>query len=332
LLAAEDDEKLLYKTILREIRTDSYDVLLPLSDTTMDLVTENTEEFKKHVRLPVPSREAFIQAYDKQNTMRICMENDIPCPRTKMDSESLDHFIQAVGFPIVAKPRMACGSMGLKIVKSREQLDHLIESTTIIPSRYVLQEFIPQTGRQFNVHLFMNNQGETTANLVTEKCRWFPIDGGASCMCRTIKDEQIQNYCEKLLKIMGWRSYCDVDLIMDPRDKIPKVLEVNGRASANIKICNLSGINIAEQMLQLAYAQPIEPLMPKKYDIRMRCLHTDLLWLFKAPDRFTRKPYWFSCVRTHDQIFSLRDPMPFFAFTLQSIPRYRREMKKRART
>jgi predicted ATP-grasp superfamily ATP-dependent carboligase len=99
-------------------------------------------------------------------------------------------------------------------------------------------------------------------------------------MCRTIKDEQMQNCCEKLLKIIGWRSYCDVDLIKDPRDKIPKVLEVNGRASANIKICNLSGINIAEQMLQLAYAQPIAPLMPKKYDIRMRCLHTDLLWLF----------------------------------------------------
>ena len=150
-------------------------------------------------------------------------------------------------------------------------------------------------------------------------------------MCRTVRRPDILAYCEKLLRLIGWRAYCEIELIADPRDGLPKVMEINGRASASIKICTLAGANVAQQMIQLGYGEPVQVFEAVRQDVRMRCIHTDLLWLLNAPDRFSRKPSWFSCVRTHDQIFSLRDPLPFFTFSLQSLAKYKQEIRKRKR-
>jgi len=332
LLAHTNNKEELLAFVLNEVKTKKYDVLLALSDGTMDMVTKAYVELSQYVRIPFPQREIFMKAYNKQETMEICMNNGIPCPITKRENETIEEFIAKVGYPIVAKPRMACGSMGLKIIRDKEQLYKLIEGKVIEIDEYVFQEYIPQTGTQYNVHLFMDDNRNLASNLVTEKNRWYPIDGGASCMCRTTLNQQVHDDAERLLKAVKWRSYCEIEMIEDPRDGISKVMEINGRASASIKIMYLAGINVAKQMLQLAYGEEIEKYDEAKEDIRMRCLLTDVLWFLQSPDRFTRKPSWFSFVRTHDVIFKWKDPIPFFTFIIQSIPNYRKAMQQRKRT
>ena len=329
LLCAPNGDQ--YRQILDLVSTGEYDVVLPLADVSMDPCTAHCEELSRYARLPVPPREVFMRAFDKQNTMCICMDNGIPCPLTKRDGEDLDAFIGKVGFPFIIKPRVANGSKGLKIIRDREQLDKLLADPDFHPEQQVIQEFIPQTGTQYNVHCFFDADSTPSTVLVTEKNRWFPVSGGASCMCRTAQNEQVRADSERLLKAAGWVSYCEIEFIIDPRDGIGKVMEINGRASASIKIMHLAGINVARQMLELAFGEKVSTFPAPRDDIRMRCLMTDILWLLKAPDRFTRKPCWFSPVRTHDVIFSLKDPLPAFAFILFSIPRYKREMKKRQR-
>lgn len=329
-ILCKPDECLL-DVIGKEAATGAYDVLFALSDGSTDLITRNLEELSQYIRIPIPSRDTFMKAYNKQNTMRICMENHIPCPITKMEGESLDDFMDKVSFPIIAKPRQACGSMGLKIVHGGKDLARLIGEGSVVLDQYVIQELVPLSDKQYNVHLFVDDEGAVKLNFVTEKCRWFPLDGGASCMCRTVNNQFIVDICSALMNAVKWRGYCDVDLIVDPRDGIPKVLEINGRISANLKITYLSGVNVARQLLELAYGVNVEEYKKYGEDIRMRCLHTDTLWFIMSPNRFTARPSWFSRRNTHDQIFSIADPLPFFAFTLKMVPRYFSEMKKRSR-
>lgn len=321
-----------YSYIKALAETGKYDVLLPLSDKTMDLVTAHIDELQLYVRLPVPRRQVFLKAYNKQQTMEICMDNDIPCPITRREHETLDDAVKKIGFPLIAKPRMANGSQGLKIVKSRKQLDELIANKEVILDEYVIQEFIPQTGKQYNIHLFSDRNRDVVDRVVTEKSRWFPVDGGASCLCRTVKNKKVEDDCIKLLKEVDWLSYCEIEMIVDPRDGVAKVMEINGRASASIKIMELVGLNIAEQMLQLAYDMPITIPGKIEEDVRLRCIFTDLLWFAKSRNRFTGKPSWFSMKHTHDVMFSIRDPLPFFAYILKMGPNYRKEMAKRKRT
>ena len=129
--------------------------------------------------------------------------------------------------------------------------------------------------------------------------------------------------------MMGWVGYCDIDLMEDPRDGSVKVIEINARISANVKLCFKAGVNVALQILQLANKQPVSEFLIYKDDVRMRCIHTDLLWFLKSKKRFVTKPCWFSPIRTSDQIFDCADPLPFVSFSIQAV--YKREMKKRAR-
>lgn len=308
-----------YSYIRMLAETERFDVILPLSEETMGLVTLHSEELKQYVRLPIPDRHIFLKAYDKQLTMEICMDNHIPCPITRRTDESIDELIEKVGFPLIAKRRIENTSKELKIVYDRNQLEDLIRSKDIILDEYVIQEFIPQTGKQYNIHLFSDEKGTLVDSLVTEKTRWYPVYGGPSCLCRTVKNTVVQKTCARLLEEINWRSYCDVDMIEDPRDGVPKILEINGRASANIKIMELVGINVAEQMLQLAYGLPVNSQGNIKEDVRLRSLFRDILWFIQSKDRFTCKPSWFSMKRTHDVSFSVYDPLPFFSYIVKRI-------------
>lgn len=325
------DIRTYYSKLIDQLQKGKYDILLPLSDSTMDMATQHYEELSRYVRLPIPSREVFMRAYNKQRTMEICMDEGIPCPITMREGENVDQFVDKIGLPLIAKPRMANGSRGLKIIRSREKLHEYLADGTIKLEEYVLQEFIPQTGKQYNIHLFRDDKKALNANLVTEKVRWYPVDGGASCLCRTSWDQTIANNCQKLLDAVNWRSYCEIEMIVDPRDGIAKVMEINGRASASIKIMDLAGINVAEQMIQLALGEPVTQYDRAKDDIRLRCMMTDILWLLQSPDRFQRKPSWFSPVRTRDALFSAADPLPSLAYIIRKIPDYHSEMQKRKR-
>jgi len=308
--------------------TGGFDVILPLSDRAMDIVTLHSEELRQYVRLPIPDRHIFLKAYNKQLTMEICMDHNIPCPITKRTDESIDEIIDKVGFPLIAKPRIANGSKGLKIVYNRNQLENLINSNDIILDEYVIQEFIPQTGKQYNIHLFSDGKGTLADSLVTEKTRWYPVYGGGCCLCRTIKNTVVQRECTRLLEKINWRSYCEVEMILDPRDGIPKVMEINGRTSASIKIMELAGINVAEQMLQLAYELPITSQGDIEEDVRLRSLFRDILWFIESKDRFTCKPSWFSMKRTYEVLFSVYDPVPFFSYMIKRVTLSKRAAKK----
>lgn len=320
-----------YEVTKKEVQSGKYSLLFPLTDETMDMVTKHANEFVSYVNMPIPKREVFMRAFDKQNTMDICMDNKIPCPITKRKDEPLNLFVEKIGFPLIAKPRSDSGSMGLKIINNQKELDLLVDKGMLDWDKYLIQECIPLTGKQYNAHMFVDRDGTICTSLMTEKCRWFPVDGGASCLSRTIQDEKINSICDKLMNVIGWEGYCDIDLIEDPRTNEIKVIEINGRASANIKICVLAGVDIVSQMIDFSLGKKVNQTHIEAKEVRLRCILTDCLWFLKSKERFSKRPSWFNITRTRDQIFSIKDPIPFFAFIALSVPKYRSEMKKRSR-
>lgn len=317
--------------IEREIKTKNYDIVIPLSDVSTKFLSSRWNEFCEYIKAPIPNIDTFLIAFDKQRTMEVCMENSIPCTLTKCLNEEIDHFLKRVEFPIVVKPKSGFGSIGFRILKAKEDLDNFLDKVKNDMTNYLIQEYVPQTGKQYNVHAFVDDNNELSFAVPTQKCRWFPIDGGSSCFARTVDRADLIEQCEKLLKIINWRGCCEIELIEDPRNGQIKVMEINGRTSACIKMCQLAGINVAKSMVQFSLGLPVQkqPFIFK--DVRMRYLHTDILWFLKSKNRWRCKPGWFNNWHTHDQIFAIGDPIPFFAYSLQSVFRYKKEMKKRKR-
>lgn len=312
------------------LQSEKYDLVVPMSDFTASLLAENKQELSQYAHIATNDWEIFNLAFDKLNTMAICMENNIPCPLTILDLQAMED-LEKITYPVAIKPRSACGSIGFNIAFNREELEELLADESEDLGPLFIQEYIPQTGKQFNAHLFLDNNHEVKTALVAEKCRWFPVDGGASTLLVTVHRPDIIVMCSQLLKEMKWIGYCDVDLILDPRDNIPKIIEVNARISANVKICYLVGMNIAKQLLENTFGEKVTAYENYQEDIRLRYFHTDLLWFINSKNRFRSNPSWFSLKNTSDQIFSIRDPLPWCGFTLQGILKYRKEMKKRER-
>ena len=316
------------------LKKEHIDLVIPLSDFSAGIFARMKSEVEANSSTVIATNEykVFMDAFDKLNTMKICMANGIPCPYTLDAVSSIEDVPETLKYPVLLKPRSSCGSIGLHIAQDRESLKKYIEQVHSENLGEVLvQEFIPQSGRQYNAHFVLDKNHTVKSAVLAEKCRWFPIDGGASTLCRTIHNSQILDECEKLLKVIGWVGYCDLDLMEDPRDGSIRVIEINARISANVKLCMAAGVNIAEQLLQLYRGETVSDKLVYGDDVRLRCMHTDLLWFIKSPKRFKSDPSWFSLRRTTDQIWMWSDPAPFFSFSIQALGRYRKEMKKRER-
>ena len=145
----------------------------------------------------------------------------------------------------------------------------------------------------------------------------------------TVERADIVESCTKLLKIINWRGAADIDLIVDPRDNVAKIMEINPRVSGSVKICFDAGVDQARQMLDAAFGEEVTEYKTYELGRRLRCSQTDLLWFIKSPDRFKAKPSWFSVYKTRDQIFTWSDPIPYIAFSLSGLTKYKTEMKKR---
>lgn len=325
-----EDALLLRPYLEKMLAAEEYDVLFPLLEKTTDLVLSLQEEGKlKKEKVIAAPRQAFMKAYDKQETMKVCMENGIPCPKSKLEDETLEQYLAKVQFPLACKPRKGSGAAGFKIVENKDQLFSLIDSNSIMPEEYVFQEYIPHTDSHYGVYLMFDQQGECSYSVVVQSCRQFPVDGGPGCFIRTINNEQIKRDSERLLKLLGWKGFGHVGLIMDPRDGVAKVMEINGRIPAGIKICNCVGIPSVKLLLDGVYGEPVEKYDGFPENIGLRHFQADLMWLLKSPNRFKAKPSWFNFSRSYDYVFSWKDPIPFLTYSIEHVLSYRRDMKKR---
>lgn len=326
-----EDQSIYRNAIMEELEAEQYDVLFPILEKATDICIDGTIQAKyPELKIIAAPREAFLKAYDKQKTMEACMKNNIPCPITKMDDETLEEYLQKVSFPLAAKPRKGSGSAGFKKVHSRDELNQYIQSGAIILDHYVLQEFIPQDKYMCNCYVMMDDNHIPMYSLALRTYRWYPVDGGPGCFARTVDQPQVVDSAIRLFKALEWCGFGQVSFMMDSRDNTPKVTEINGRISAGIKIMEYAGCTPVKYLLDRAYNNPmLAKADPIPEGLGLRYFHTDIMWLLKSPNRFSAKPNWFDFRKSKDYIFSWADPVPFFSYAIEHIATYKKDMAKR---
>ena len=326
------DEKKSYEALLKIVRKDKYDIIIPMTDFSATLLSKNKEEISKYVSPAVNDWDVFMQAGDKLNTMIACMDNDIPCPYTLRNVACIEDVLDSdIKYPFIIKPRIGYGSIGFHCINNEEELKKVFETSMEMHGDMLVQEYIPQTDIQYKCEVFIDGNGDVKSAVVFDKTRWYPIDGGSTCCSASVSRPDIVESSVKLLKSIGWKGYGDVDLIQDPRDKVAKVMEINPRITASVKVCFDSGVDFARQIVEYEMGKEVTEYKDYKLDCRLRYMHTDLLWFIKSPNRFKSKPSWFSWKNTTDQIWSWKDPLPWFTYTMQGFAKYKTESKKRKR-
>ena len=298
-----------------------YDVVIPLADDTARLLSEKKEVLKQYAPIAVNDPEVFRLADDKSETLRVCRENGIPCPKTYSTSDRLDEILDAVdAYPVALKPRIASGGKGFRKIESRAELEASYAPAVEKFGPMLVEEYIPQTGTQYKCDVYIDRGGEVKSAFVYEKPRWYPVAGGSSCCNVTVDRPDLIARSVKLLQKIGWRGYADLDLIEDPRDGSVRIMEINPRICGSIKIAFLAGIDFARQILEDASGMPVTGYSDYGKGIVMRRFLADCAWWAKSPNRFRAKPCWFNPF-FHGQIFSWADPLPALVYLARKLIR-----------
>lgn len=318
------------KYIVDLIKTGNYDLVFPPFEFSARILSHNKEELSKYAIIYSNDTEIFDRANDKNEVMRVCMENDIPCPYTLFGvTKPEDVSAKGLKYPIIIKPRRSYGGRGFHAFDNEEQLKMYVHETNISLEDYVVQERIPADRIGVACNAFVDRHGNLKSCFSYVCKHMFPEVGGTSTLNALIDRPDVKETCAKLLKLMNVRGIVGVDIMIDSRDNIGKVIEINVRPSHAITIGFLSGFDLCRQILQDAYGLPVTEFNTVKTDFCLRIGQTDMLWFLSSSDRFKKSPRRMGYKKVYEQMFYWDDPMPWFAFLISGIIDYRKKMKEK---
>jgi predicted ATP-grasp superfamily ATP-dependent carboligase len=334
----------------REIKENHYDCLFPMEEETLLLLAKYHSEISRYTYLLSPDLKKIEFVRDKGNLMEFAETHRIPTPKTfyspptpepcKVQGSPASHVVQgleAIPIPAVIKPRISSGSFGIVYVKKREDL---IPSYQSVHQRFpfpLIQEWIPDGGGTYGLSALFDEASNIKAAFVHKKLRMYPVQGGPSTLREGVEHPQIMELGLSLLKSLNWVGVGMVEFKVDPRDGVPKLMEVNPRFWGSLQLAIVSGVDFPYLILRMARGESFEPVL--RYKVGKRCrwlLLGDILHFLNNPNRLHLRPSFFHFFDpdTSYDIISKEDPLPLLGsaatfFTFLYDPEMKRFLERR---
>lgn len=316
--------------IINLIKTGEFDIVFPVFEFGARILAHHKEELSKYAIICANEKDIFDRANDKNEVMKVCMENGLPCPKTLFDVKKYDDVINGgLDYPIIIKPRSMFGARGFHIFNNEKELKEYIDTQHIDLVDYVVQECIPLDSHVIAGNVYVDRNGEVKSSFIYDSIHLYPEDGGTSTMNVLIDRKDIHETCAALVKKMNLQGVIGIDLMIDKRDNVAKVIEINPRASHAITIGFFSGFNLCQQILEDAYDLPVTRFDKSDTSLCLRIGQTDMLWFLKSKNRFKKSPSRLGYKKVREQMFFWDDPLPWFAFLLEGLKDFRKKMKEK---
>jgi len=325
--------------LLNEIKKNHYECVLPMEEETLLLLAKYHSEISRYTYFLSPDLDKIEFVRDKGNLMRFAEANGIPIPKTHYlpPTQSLPPWGGGEGEGYVIKPRISSGSFGIVYVKGRKDLSPFYQS---VHQRFpfpLIQEWIPDGGGTYGFSALFDEGSNVKAAFVHKKLRMYPIEGGPSTLGEGVEHAQIMEWGLSLLKSLNWVGVGMVEFKVDPRDGIPKLMEINPRFWGSLQLAIVSGIDFPFLLLRMARRESFEPVLRYKVGKRFRWfLLGDILHFLNNPNRFHLRPSFFRFLdsNTSYDIFSKDDPLPLLGsvatfFTFLYDPEMKRFLERR---
>ena len=312
-----------------------------MEEETLLLLARYRSEISKYTYLIIPDLEKIEFVRDKRNLIRFAEARGIPTPKTfyaipnppmgEVESEKIP-------IPAVIKPRISSGSFGIVYVRKREDL---IPSYQRVHARYpfpLVQEWIPDGGGTFGLSALFDEASNIKAAFIHKKLRMYPVQGGPSTLREGVEHPQVMELGLSLLKSLNWTGVGMVEFKVDPRDGVPKLMEVNPRFWGSLQLAIVSEVDFPYLILKMARGESFAPIL--RYPVGRRCrwlLFGDILHFLTNPHRFRLQPSFFRFFepKTFYDIISSEDPLPILGamatfFTFLYDPEMKRFLEKRS--
>lgn len=313
--------------ITNTIKGGIYDIVYPLFDTTVQFLAHHKNELSKYAYICVNDSDVFDAAFDKNNVMKVCMENGIPCPMTLLNVRTKKDVAESgIDYPIIIKPISMYGARGFHVFHSYTELSTYIDDKKIDLRQYVVQELIPEDSKLMGANIYIDRNGIIKSSYLYVCEHVYPEIGGTSTMNGILVRNDILEYCNKLVKIMNLRGEVGIDLMLDSRDNLGKVLEINVRPVHGVSLGFFFGVNNGQQVLEDFLQSEVTQMSINRTDTAVRITQTDVLWFIKSKKRFKKSYKKLGYKHVKEQMFFWDDPLPWLTFLIDGMKNYRRKM------
>ena len=234
-------------------------VLMPVHKETF-VLAEHRERFEPHIKLPVTTIENIHLTDDKGSLATLAEQQGVRIPRTWQfqDVDELYRRVPELPMPLFVKVRKAAAGVGLKKVKTPEELvatfREFVDGYGLVPDQYPLvQEFIP--GTDYCVTALFD-QGRCVAKMTYRNIRAYPRGTGAGALRETVDRPEAEQAVIKLLSPLKWHGIAQVDFRI-PDDGPAYLIEVNPRFFGGLAQCIAANVDYPYLLYQIAIGEPI---------------------------------------------------------------------------
>jgi len=321
--------------LYNKLSSRSYQMLLPMEDETLDLISRHHSDFSKLTYLPITSYQKLRRAGQKDKVLLLAQELGIPIPKTWFidDLIQLNSLKKILPYPVVIKPKKGAGAVGVSYPQNPEEL---MAQYPLIHRQFpfpMIQEMIPRSGPGYGASILMHQNGRVKASFVHKRLREYPVTGGASTLRESVKGDDIRDMAVELLKALDWFGVAMVEFKLDPRDGIPKLMEINPRFWGSLSLAIAAGVNFPHLLYRMSCKKDFQTI--NNYQIGKKArwlLPGDILHFLHNRRRSRLLPDFFNFwdSNTVYDIISLKDPLPTLARILTPLTFiYDQDMKLR---
>jgi ATP-grasp domain len=222
-------------------------VLIDLESMALEAISRHQNAVRRRFQLILPPLDVLDIAQDKAKTAQFFTDHKLGVPITATLSTEQDIERWQGGYPAVLKPRRGKGGRGQHVVHS---IQHAQESWRILKPRsdeYLIQEWISGPVQNlFTVGLLCAPGGAVRALFSGQRLgvvQTSKILEGPSSIVRSIRMPDLLDVACRFARLAGWAGFAELEFKKDERDEVYKILEINPRMWAWIRLPIVCGVD-----------------------------------------------------------------------------------------
>jgi predicted ATP-grasp superfamily ATP-dependent carboligase len=242
-------------------------VLIPGTDANVRFLSRHKRRLlDEGFRLCIPDETVLTKAVNKSDLADFCAERGFPVPRTVVvDSVSdLHAVVERLQFPVVLK---GVFMKNHAFVSSADELPRAYElfrrrfGGKTDQCRAVAQEWIPGPSERFaKLYVVCDEQSRVVAHHTLRRVRVHVRRDGSQGDTLIAKTEKIEPFIKRWLpffEAIRWVGVASLECKYDERDGEYKIIEINPRPWAILKVSVDCGVNVPLLYYRLALDEPV---------------------------------------------------------------------------
>ena len=239
--------------------------LLPLGSRFVHAAIVHRSQIEATTAVNVPDLDAYFAAFDKRQCMAECRKLGIPHPCVYTLAEAQELLSDPNrSIHLVVKPNIDVGAaLGVSYVSTWESLTQAFDQCTAAFGGALIQEYIPGGADAMKtVTLLFTADSRLEAAFTMQKLRQCPSEGGVTALARSTVDEDLVKQVLPFFERWRWRGSAEVELKLDSRDGLYKVIEINPRFPGYLRFTGQCGLRLPELAVTLSLDGNAAPAIP----------------------------------------------------------------------